>query len=586
MRIPSPPSAARPTAASLAAAPLAGTLLAACSAAPFGTSAIEPGGDAHPDVAAVAGTLVVDLDDGTSLQDARDLTGLPLAWASERSADESLAVAEVDDLARWTERLGDVDGIEAVEPSLEYQATGLLPSLRYPDDPLYDRQWNLDTIGAPAGWRVGAGTGVTVAVVDTGVSKVADLGDTEVLPGVSFVPLRRSADDDNGHGTHVAGTIAQSTNNGIGVAGVAPRARILPLKALSGAGFGQSQWIASAIDEAVDQGAQVINLSLGGPQSKVIQVAVEKAAAQGVIVVAAAGNTGREGVGWPARSPGAIGVSATGPDDGLAPYSTWGAGVDIAAPGGDKTRSGGGILQDTIDSGKSGHAYKEFQGTSMATPHVAGAAAVLLSAGAGSPAEVRDALYASATDLGEPGMDTRFGHGRLDVAAAVRHLLLHQRGPLFAAGALVGLSLATIGAMRRKKAVGLVAAATAGGLFFLPLLPLPPSAWLDLLARPLLLWPGAAFSPALTANPLWLSALLPAVLTFVLGPTRTLGWLAAGVTAGIGTHLAFGAVTGALSPAFLPGLTGQAWLIGNALLCAAFVVAIAGVEKLRREQRA
>ncbi len=556
--------------------------LAAC-----GQHAVEPGLDAaEVEAAGAPGTLVVDLVDGTGLDEARALTGLDLAWATEHSADESLAVVEVDDLAAARDRLAGLPGIEAVEPSLQFEATGLLPTLRYPDDPYWDKQWNMRTVGAPAGWRVGAGAGVTVAVVDTGVSKVVDLGGTQVLPGVSFVPGRKTADDDNGHGTHVAGTIAQTTNNGVGVAGVAPRARILPLKALTGMGFGQSQWIASAIDEAVDQGADVINLSLGGPQSKVIQVAVEKAAARGVIVVAAAGNSGREGVGWPARSPGAIGVSATGPDDSLAFYSTWGEGVDISAPGGDKRKAGGGILQDTIDSGKGGHAYKELQGTSMATPHVAGAAAVLLSAGAGSPAEVRDALYASAVDLGDPGKDTRFGHGRLDVASAVRHLLIHQRGVLFGLAAVVGFGLASVGAMRRKLLVGTLAAVTAGGMFFLPLLPLPPSAWLDLLARPLLLWPGAVASPAWAYNPLWLSALVPALVTFVFGPTRTLGWAAAGVCSGIGLHLAHGALTGSLSPTLLPGLAGQAWLGVNALLCFAFVLAIAGVEKLHREARA
>lgn len=555
---------------------------AACAA--VDGPAVAPGEGAS--AGTEGGLLVVDLLDGTSLEEARARTGLELRWATARSEDEALAVVEVADLAAEVARLEQVAGIEAVEPSVTMEALGLFPALRYPDDPLYDKQWNLRTVDAPAGWRAGGGVGVTVAVVDTGVSRVPDLGGTVVLDGVSFVPGRGTADDDNGHGTHVAGTIAQTTNNGLGVAGVAPRARILPLKALSGAGFGQSEWIASAIDEAADQGAQVINLSLGGGRSKVIEVAVQKAAERGVLVIAAAGNSGREGVGWPARSPHALGVSATGPDDTLAPYSTWGEGVDLSAPGGDKRKAGGGILQDTVDGGKDGHAFKELQGTSMATPHVAGAAAVLLGAGAGSPAHVRALLDAGAVDLGEPGPDPRYGQGRLDVGASLRRLLLVERPALAALGAGLAFALAGFGGMRRKGLVAATAAVVAGGLFFLPLLPLPPATGLDLLGRPLLSWPALLGGARLASNPLWLSAALPALLTFVLGPTRAFGWLAAGLSAGVGAHLLHGAVTGSLDPTWLSGAAGTGWLAVNGVLCLLFTVAVAGVDRLDRQRRA
>ncbi|MCK6505817.1 S8 family serine peptidase [Myxococcota bacterium] len=554
---------------------------AACGPAAPGEAPV-PGASTPPG----QGLLVVDLVDGTSLDEARARTGLDLRWATARSEDEALAVVEVADLPAEVARLEQVAGVEAVEPSVTMEALGLVPTLRYPDDPLYAQQWNLRTVDAPAGWRAGGGVGVTVAVVDTGVSRVPDLGGTVLLEGVSFVPGRGTADDDNGHGTHVAGTIAQTTNNGLGVAGVAPRARILPLKALSGAGFGQSEWIASAIDEAADQGAQVINLSLGGGRSKVIEVAVQKAAERGVLVVAAAGNSGREGVGWPARSPHALGVSATGPDDTLAPYSTWGEGVDLSAPGGDKRKAGGGILQDTVDGGKDGHAFKELQGTSMATPHVAGAAAVLLGAGAGSPAHVRALLDAGAVDLGEPGPDPRYGQGRLDVGASLRRLLLVERPSLAALGAGLAFALASFGGMRRKGLVAATAAAVAGGLFFLPLLPLPPATWLDLLGRPLLSWPHLLGGARLASNPLWLSAALPALLTFVAGPTRAFGWLAAGVSAGVGAHLLHGAVTGSLDPLWLSGAAGTGWLAVNGVLCLLFTVAVAGVDRLDRQRRA
>jgi len=558
---------------------LALSLLVACGSQP-----LEPGQAAGVVDAAGAGTLVVDLVDGTSLEEARQLTGLDLRWATPRSADESLAVVEVADLGSAADRLRGMPQVEAAEPSVTYQATGLLPSLRYPDDPLYTQQWNLRVIGAPTGWRAGGGRNITVAVIDTGVSSVADLAGTTLLPGTSFVPGRDTAQDDNGHGTHVAGTIAQTTNNGLGVAGIAPHARILPLKVLNAQGSGRSEWIASASDEAVDQGADVINMSLGGSRSKVIEVAVEKAAAHGVVVVAAAGNTSRRGVGWPAASPGAIGVSATGPDDDLAFYSSYGPGVDLSAPGGDKRQAGGGILQDTIDSGAAGHSFQEYQGTSMASPHVAGAAAVLLAAGAGTPAEVRELLYDSARDLGEPGTDERFGHGRLDLAAAVRRLYLHQRGILALLGLGLGFGVALVGGMRKRGRVALTAAVAAGGLFVLPMLPLAPATWIEVLSRPFLLWPGAVLSPHLAENPLWISALVPAVLTFVFGPTRSLGWLAAGLSAGIGAHLLHGAITGSLSPTWLAGGFGTAWLATNGVLSVLLALAVAGLDRMRTAQ--
>ncbi len=531
-----------------------------------------------PAAASDEGLLVVDLIDGTSLAEAQELSGLPLRWANPRSEDESLAVAEVEDLPEQVQRLSAHPQIEAVEASLSYQALG------WPDDPLYPSQWNMHTVGAAQGWRMGGGRGVTVAVIDTGVSSVADLQGTLLLDGFSFVPGRASAADDNGHGTHVAGTIAQTTHNGLGAVGLANQARILPLKALAAQGGGQSEWIASAIDEAVDQGADVINLSLGGPRSAVIQVAVDKALARGVLVVAAAGNTGREGVGWPAKADGVIAVSATGPSDTLAPYSSWGEGVELSAPGGDKQQAGGGIVQDTIDAGAEGHAFKELQGTSMASPHVAGAAAVLLGAGAGSAAHTERLLKQGAVDLGEAGPDSRFGHGRLDLAASAR-ILVQQRGLLFLAGSLLAALMVGFGGGSRRLPIAIVAGLSAGGLFFLPLLPLPPSLGLDLLGRPLLAWPTPFVGPRLAANPLWLSALLPALLTFVLGPTRTLGWLAAGLSAGVGAHLIHGAVTGSLAPTWLPASAATAWLGVNGLLCLLFTLAVAGLDRLRRERR-
>jgi serine protease len=523
-------------------------------------------GSVHTDNAPAAeepGRLVVDLIDNTDLEYAREATGLALEWVDERTADEALAVVEVSSLAAAQAALTSHPLVEAVEPSMQFEALG------FPDDPLRSKQWNFDKVGAEVGWRVGAGRGITVAVIDTGVTKVADLNTTQVLDGVSFVRGADTAADDNGHGTHVAGTIAQSTHNAIGVTGLAPEAIILPIKVLSGSGYGRSEWVAAGIDEAVDQGADVINLSLGGSNSKVIQNAAKKAVEAGVIVVAAAGNSGRKGVSSPANVPGVIAVSATGPDDELAPYSSWGKEVAISAPGGNKKKAGGGILQDTISSESAeGHAFREFQGTSMATPHVAGAAAVLLSAGAGSPKQVRDILLESSLDLGAPGPDPKFGHGRLDIAAAVKTLSLREHGGMFGFAAVGALLLSLLGRMRRGR---LVMAATAGlvggGVFFMPMIPINPHPLIDMLAMPLLNWPGGAWA----ANPLWLSALLPLGLTFFLAPVRTLAPIIAGIAAGIGAHLLHGAFSGSLDVLWFSGIVGQGWLAINgavSLLCA------------------
>jgi len=521
------------------------------------------------------GRLVVDFVDGTELDVARMATGLDLEWASPLSADESLAVVDVTDFDSALAGLTDLALVEAAEPSLTYVATA------FPNDPLLAKQWNLEKIGAGSSWRAGGGEGVTVAVIDTGVSAVPDLAGTELLAGATFVPGTKSAADDNGHGTHVAGTIAQTTHNGLGVAGLAPRATVLPLKALSGGGMGQSEWIASAIDEATDQGADIINLSLGGSRSKVIEIAVDKAVAKGVLVVAAAGNSGRQGVSWPAAHPEVLGVSATGPSDGLAFYSSWGEGVVLSAPGGDMRQPGGGILQDTVDG--SDHAFKELQGTSMASPHVAGAAAVLMGAGAVSGADARAILEASAVDLGASGPDPKFGIGRIDLGAAVHALTISRHGLLFGLGALAAFLITGLGSVPRRGRIILTSAVAAGGIFVLPLLPLPPNAVFATLAKPVLLWPQA-FGSLWLGFPLWVSAAVPVVLTFVLGPTRTLGPIVAGLSLGIGTHLTWGAATGGLQPWLMPGALGTAWLASNALVCLLCAMAIFGVQKSQAQQ--
>ncbi|MFM7319924.1 MAG: S8 family peptidase [Armatimonadota bacterium] len=353
-----------------------------------------------------------------------------------------------------------------------------------PNDPRYDEQWNFRMVNAEKAWETTRGKGVLVAVIDTGVSGVdyrkgpacRDFNTTTVAKGYDFVNDDDQPYDDHAHGTHVAGTIAESTNNGEGVAGLAHEAVILPVKVLSGSGSGTSADIADGIRYAADQGAQVINLSLGSAfPDAVIHNACKYARKKGVTIVAAAGNSGKQGVGYPAAYSECIAVSAVGPTGDLASYSSWGKQVAIAAPGGDVSGTGNpadGILQNTNLSprlGGTGDDYYAFNGTSMASPHVAAVAALVVSRGVTDPAKVRDILCRTALPKGDA---KKFGAGIVDAAKAVAasgsggrvSMPARSGSPLPVALALV-LSALGISALctRRWAPTLLLATAVAGG---------------------------------------------------------------------------------------------------------------------------
>lgn len=303
-----------------------------------------------------------------------------------------------------------------------------------PNDPRYSEQWNFRMVGAEAAWKRSRGTGVVVAVIDTGVSGTTsgkgqacrDFGSTAFTAGYDFVNNDADPYDDHGHGTHVAGTIAEATNNSEGVAGLAYGATIMPLKVLSAAGSGTSADIADAIRWAADKGANVINMSLGSPfPDAVIRNACTYASKKGVVIVAAAGNSGKQGVGYPAAYAECIAVSSVGPSGKLAGYSSWGKQVALAAPGGDiggysDRDESAGILQNTnlpAEFGGEGDGYYAFQGTSMASPHVAAAAALVMAQGVKEPAKVRKALLESAAKV-TGGDVKKYGAGILNVDKA------------------------------------------------------------------------------------------------------------------------------------------------------------------------
>jgi serine protease len=289
-------------------------------------------------------------------------------------------------------------------------------SLIGPNDQYYSKQWNLHKIGVEAAWTRTKGSGITVAVIDTGITKVRDLYETKFVKGYDFVNDTDAAKDDNGHGTHVAGTVAQATNNAYGVAGVAYEASLMPLKVLNADGAGTVADIAEAIKFAADNGADIINMSLGGGgESQLMEDAVKYAHNKGVTIIAAAGNENTNGVSYPARYDHVIGVSAFGPDGERASYSNYGAGVDISAPGGSET---GAILQETINEQGEG-VFLGLQGTSMASPHVAGVAALIKALGIKEPDEILQVLQQSARVIQDDGLNY-YGAGQLNAEAAVK----------------------------------------------------------------------------------------------------------------------------------------------------------------------
>lgn len=296
-----------------------------------------------------------------------------------------------------------------------------------PNDPLYQYQWHMTRIGMEAAWDITTGAGVIVAVVDTGVRQsLEDLAGTNFMAGYDFINNDNDPYDDAGHGSHVCGTIAQSTNNSLGCAGIAYNCTIMPVKVLDKRGSGSYDAIANGIIYAADNGADVINLSLGGSSSlTVLEDAINYAWNNGVVVVCAAGNSSSSSPFYPAAYTNSISVSATGGNDALASYSNYGTTIDITAPGGDSGDYNGDgyddmILQNTFGKGKSGEGYYFYTGTSMASPHVAGVAALVKAVNSSlTNAQIRNILETTAEDLGTSGWDQYFGYGIVDALAAV-----------------------------------------------------------------------------------------------------------------------------------------------------------------------
>jgi serine protease len=411
----------------------------------------------------VPGEVVVRYEDGTTRAERVATQAATGTGTQDVTAPQTrvLDVRDGDTVAATVRELRD-------RPDVEYAAPNMIARTAafFPDDPgrggagdWKTLQWNfLETAGinAPQAWsnaraaKAPGARGVTIAVLDTGIAysnrgryrQAPDLAKTRFVSGYDFVAGDPYPFDQNGHGTFVTGILAQSTDNGSGVTGLAYRARIMPVRVLDSRGEGTATDIEKGIRFAIRKRVDVINLSLEfGTEVRASEIpgiigAIRDANRAGIVMVAASGNEGERTIAYPARATQVIAVGATTENKCLADYSNGGTGLDIVAPGGGpdanlqgdancKPFSGSGreITQQTFK----GSTIRRFglrteEGTSMASPHVAAAAAYVIAtqtAGANpSPAAVEARLKATARDLGAPGPDASYGAGLVDLAAA------------------------------------------------------------------------------------------------------------------------------------------------------------------------
>ena len=574
-----------------------------------GTTAEQENADRAAAIGAMADEIIVDLaDDVTPDQIAalEQAEGIHLTLDSDQAKDAELFIAKVDP-ARRDAILADLQTrpeVEVAEPDavmtlspeeedMAVEAPNEALHEGFPNDPQYKFQWHLKQIGMPEAWKLADGNGVIVAVLDTGVGYenyknmhvLPDLDGLTFVDPYNFVDNTTHAGDDHGHGSHVTGTIAQVTNNGIGVAGIARNVKIMPLKVLSAGGSGSVAGIADAIRFAADHGAKVINMSLGGPfPSKELKNAVKYAHDKGVTVVCAAGNESRSKVGYPAAYPGAVAVAATQFDEATTFYSNYGKDIDIAAPGGnmreDKNGDGmmDGVLQNTIEIGNpTKDGYYGFMGTSMASPHVAGVAALVVGEGVTDPDMVEQILKDTARKpVDQKYVRDRYGAGIMDAPAAVLKARSETGGFQLGLGVLMAGAVAA--SARRRRGLGVKLGPSyligvlfgASGLFFLPYIAphLSSLPGIHALTHGIPSWDLGLLGAAGHGNALFFSALIPLVLLGVGYSSPRLRAPLAGVAIGVAAHLAFFAVVPMTAIHYVPhafGL-GTIWLVVNSLL--------------------
>lgn len=541
----------------------------------------------------VNGELIVDFTDNVTYEKIKSVMnqyGIKLKYNSPFSEKYKLMICDVEEkkLKPLIKTLSRLDEIEYVEPNFIYNAYTM------PNDPLYKYQWHMEKINVRSAWKYTTGENVIVAVIDTGVAyedyknchRLEDLELTKFVSPYNFVSKNTHANDDHAHGSHVAGTIAQSTFNKKGVAGIAYNARIMPLKVLNASGMGRVSDISDAIRYAADHGAKVINMSLGGRMgSNAMESACKYAYNKGVTIVCAAGNEKSERISYPAAYKECIAVSAIRDDDQIAFYSNRGKDIDIAAPGGDLNvdQNGDGykdgVLQNTIKiKNPEEEDYLLFQGTSMASPHVAGVAALIVSLGYSNPSVVKAILQKSARKKGIDDLKIGYGAGILDAKKAV-HLTAYIDGFIKLVFAFLVLFFLLISFRGRHtlpasgiiisppSLVGLILGSC--GLFFLPSIGIENIPLKNILLRGFPQWDIAIFGAEFHGNILFYSAFFPLILSFLFFPNNILRKMAIGFSSGVASHLLFYFIFRPSEIQFIPGFLflDRIWLLLNIILC-------------------
>jgi len=351
------------------------------------------------------------------------------------------------------------------DPNVEYaELNTICHAHMTPNDPYYDPyQWHFPIINCPTAWDISTGNGVVVAILDSGIAYenypvpsyeldtvqsgvteymiAPELNGTSFTSGYDFVNDDSHPNDNDAHGTHVAGTIAQVTNNNSGTAGMAFDCTLMPVKILDYSGSGTAGWLADGLYWAADNGAQVINMSLGWPPGynpgSTVQNAIQYAYNAGVVLCASSGNAGQSPVSYPAAYSEVIAVGATRYDDERAEYSQYGSDLEVVAPGGDifvdqnGDGYGDGVLLMTFTGYNPGppeeladptdFGYWFYEGTSMACPHTVALVAMMIANGQTGVENIRTILHETAVDLGATGWDQYYGYGRIDAYAALTY---------------------------------------------------------------------------------------------------------------------------------------------------------------------
>jgi subtilisin family serine protease len=411
--------------------------VAACSDAPAGPEATpNPLPLAQQNDAVVPGEVLVKMKEGFELDALQGREGISFSRAGYKSEFAVMGVERGQERAEAA-RLAADPRVEWAEPNYLRQTTAIDPRLwafynpggltAYFSDPADSRYGqplpstyaSLLDADEDAIASVGAGGGaVVISSIDTGVDSDHSEFTGRLIMGKDWVTGDNNPEDEDGHGTHTSGTMAGTTVGVAGVTGASSNVRILVQRVCGPNGCPTSA-IVNAIRAAADYpGMVAMNLSLGGSTiSKAEKDAIAYATGKGVLVIAAAGNSGTSKVACPACDANAISVSSTNWRDALSYYSQYGSGLDISAPGGElysNTTDDMGIWSAYLDGG-----YAMLQGTSMATPQVTGAAAVVASKTGLRGSALRTRLQSTADDIGAAGYDTKFGNGRVNVYRAV-----------------------------------------------------------------------------------------------------------------------------------------------------------------------